>query len=645
MKPYTLLLLVFSSTLCFSQSAVKKANRLFQTKAYTSAAEVYGELLADNTELDLETLLQAADTYHYIKEPRQAAQLYEKAYNKNDKDLGAPFLYRYYQSLRGLREYEKADALYRKFLLDQDKSDALAQYENAVQQFDSLRNDATPSQYSLRNLDINTEYSEFAPVFYKEGIIFSSSRPGASKELYAWNRQPYLSLFVANENEEGNLEEVRVFSKQIGTQFHDATLAFVPNSDEVFFTSSNVKKNKLILDAGRTNNFKIYRGRMSDNKIVEKEELHFNSNTYSVGHPAVSSDGKYLLFASDMPGGFGGADIYYCRIYEDGMISDPVNAGSDINTWGNDFFPYVVDDMLFFASDGHVGFGGLDLYEVSFTPNIGLGIPKNLGKNINSVGDDFGFILNSETNTGYVSSNRVSGMGDDDIYHFNRVPPECNQWVIGNVKDITTQRPIFNVTVVAKDSIGNTVETTVTDAAGDFIFSQPCEEPVVIVASKNGYYESEERAYTGKENDGKTEGIDIWMKNAEEKIIQDANTGEEKIDLAAIFFEYDKSEVTSKAAAVLDEAVNLMKKYPEMIIKIEAHTDARGSAEYNRSLSDRRAKATRDYLYAQGVATNRIVSAIGFGESQLLNECSDGISCDETMHSKNRRSNFIILKR
>ena len=540
----TLLLLLFS-TFCFSQSALKKANRLFQTKAYTSAAEVYGELLEENTALDLETLLQAADTYHYIKEPRQAAQLYEKAYNKNDKDLGAPFLYRYYQSLRGLREYEKADALYRKFLKDQEQTDALASYEVAVQRFDSLRKDNTPSQYSLRNLDINTEYSEFAPVAYDGRIIFSSSRPGASKELYAWNRQPYLSLFIADENEQGNLENVRVFSKQIGTQFHDATLAFVPDSDQVFFTSSNVKKNKLILDSGRTNNFKIYRGRMEDTKIVEKQELHFNSNTYSVGHPAVSSDGKYLLFASDMPGGYGGADLYYCRIYEDGMISDPVNAGSSINTWGNDFFPHVVDGTLFFASDGHVGFGGLDLYEVEFTPEFGLGVPNNLGKNINSVGDDFGLILNPETNTGYVSSNRASGMGDDDLYHFNRVPPECNQWVIGNVKDSTTQRPIFNVTVVAKDSTGTTVETTVTDAAGDFIFSQPCEEAVTIVASKSGYYESEERAYTGKANDGKTEGIAIWMKNAEEKIIQDANTGEEKIDMEAIFFNYDQWEVTS----------------------------------------------------------------------------------------------------
>ncbi|MCT8340297.1 OmpA family protein [Flavobacteriaceae bacterium TK19130] len=645
MKLVTTLLLMMAVFTLSAQSGVNKANDLFEKKAYVKATKLYKDVIESDEEITTETLLKAADAHYYINEHREAAQIYEKAQLLSSSDLGEPFLLRYYQSLRGIREYERADALYREYLQSANKTVQLQEYEEAVRKFDSLRKDDTPSQHVLQNLDINTEYSEFSPIYYDNKVIFSSSRPGASKELYAWNQQPYLSLFVADKTEDGTLQNVEIFSKQVGTNYHDATIAFVPDTDRVFFTTSNVEKNKLVLDGNNTNNFKLYTGTIQNGVISNKEEVHFNSNTYSVGHPAVSPDGKYLVFASDMPGGYGEADLYFCKIYEDGMLSDPQNLGPKVNTWGNDFFPYIADQTLYFSSDGRVGFGGLDLYETAFTPKTGFLQPNNLGKGINSVADDFGYILNPEDNTGYVSSNRTTGMGDDDIYYFSRIPLECNQWLTGTVQDVTTKRPIFNVSVVVTDTEGNELETTVTDAAGEFIMSQPCSEEYVIVANKSGYFESSQRANTGKQDDGKADPVSMWLKNAEEKIVQDAETGEEKIDLAPIFFQYDKSKVTPKAAVVLDEAVDLMKKYPEMVIKIEAHTDARGSADYNLKLSDKRAKATKAYLHSQGIAEERIMSAKGFGESQPLNDCLDGTKCSENEHAVNRRSNFIILER
>lgn len=642
-KTILIIFLTITTASAFAQVALKKADRLMDALAYKEATEIYNSYIEENHSIDALIYLKAADANYFTNNMRKAVGYYEKAQGQ-DSNLKEPYLSRYVRSLRSVRDYEKADKIYTDYLLKIGDLAALEKFKLEVAAFHQILNSQEPSRYTLTNLDINTPYSEFANVIYKDQIIFSSSRPGAAKELYAWNQQPYLSQFIANKAPNGQLTDASLFGQQISSNFHDATIAFMPNSDVVYYTSSAIKKNRLLLDEGNNNNFSLYKGKMVDGKITGKEQVFFDDKGYSTGHPSISPDGNYLFFSSDMPGGYGEADIYYCEIYEDGKLSSPKNAGEKINTSGNDFFPFITEDILYFSSNGHVGFGGLDLYSSTFNPDEGFSAPENLGKTVNTSDDDFAIIFNEDSNSGYLSSNREGGKGDDDIYYFTRKPLPCDQFITGTVTDKKSKEILLDATITVKDSTNTTIQTVKTREDGSYEVKIPCNNKVVLTAAKEGYIEKDAQIATSNLDGQYTPEVNFELNKYEDIIVKD-DKGIEKIKLDPIYFEYNKWDITPQAAIVLDKAVEVMKDLPDMAIKIEAHTDSRGSAQYNLMLSDKRAKATQDYLYSQGISEERIVSAIGFGESGLLNHCSDGVTCSDKEHEVNRRSNFIILKR
>lgn len=637
---YTILLL---SSFCFSQSQLKKADRLYNSNAYTGAAENYKSYIEESSNVDAETYLKAADANYYTNNMRQAATYYEKA-SAILGSLEEPYISRYFRSLRSVRDYKKADGIYLEYLKKNADSTEIQTFIKDVAAFNKVMNSETPSRYTVTDLEINTKYSDFVNMIYGGQVIFSSSRPGAAKQIYAWNEQPYLSQFTAKRTETGELADPTLFAPQVSTNFHDATLAIVPNSNVVYFTSSAIKKNRLVLDDGRNNNFNIYKGNLVDGKITDKESVFFDGKDYSTGHPSVSDDGKYLFFASDMPGGFGDADIYYCEIYEDGKLSTPKNAGPNINTSGNDFFPSMTENTLYFSSNGHVGFGGLDLYSSEFSKEEGFGLAENLGKIANTPYDDFSIVFNKDNQTGYLSSNREGGKGDDDIYYFLRKPLPCDQFISGTIIDKSSRENLVDAVVTVKDALETTIQTVNTNEDGTYQVKIPCGNTVTLTAAKEGYVESTKTITTGIVDGEFTPKVDFELNKYEDIIVKD-DKGVEKIKLDAIYFDYDKWDITPQSALVLDKAAAVMKDLPEMTIKIESHTDSRGSADYNLKLSDKRAKATQEYLYAQGIDHKRIESAIGYGESRLLNGCSDGVKCTNAEHDVNRRSDFIILKR
>lgn len=636
--------LIILSAQGFSQAILKKAERLMESFAYTDAAEIYNNYVEENNKITAETYLKAADANYFINNMRQASMYYEKAFNANS-EMEEPFLSRYLRSLRSVRDYKKADKIYIDYLKKSGDTKALEKFKKDVAEFNRVLENKEPSRYSLINLDINTKYSDFVNVIHGEDVIFSSSRPGASKELYAWNDQPYLSQYITKKTETGQLIDATLFGQQISSNFHDATVAFMPNSDIVYYTSSAIKKNRLLLDDGRNNHFSIYKGRLVEEKISGKEAVFFNSSEYSTGHPSISSDGKYLFFASDMPGGFGEADIYYCEIFEDGKLSTPKNAGDKINTSGNDFFPSLIDGELYFSSNGHLGFGGIDIFSSAFDEeNQSFSEAINLGKVVNTSDDDFAITFNKDNNSGYLSSNREGGKGDDDIYYFIRKPLPCDQLITGTAKDKFSKEFIADVVIVVKDSSNTTLHTVRTKEDGSYEVKIPCNTPVSLTATKEGYIEKKGKITTGSLDGEYTPKVNFELNKYEDIIVKD-DKGIEKIKLDPIYFDYNKWDITPAAALVLNKAAEVMKDIPEMAIKIEAHTDSRGPAQYNLSLSDKRAKATQEYLYSQGVSHDRIVSAIGYGESRLLNHCSDGVKCSNEEHNINRRSDFIILRR
>ncbi|WP_347373225.1 OmpA family protein [Aequorivita sp. Q41] len=644
MKKLILFTLLIISGKSFSQAELRKADRLYEAHAYAEAAKLYSDKLEQGGTASTETFLKAADANYFVNKMRAAATFYEKAM-ASDATIQEPYLSRYVRSLRSVRDYEKADEIYLDYLTKTGNTIAIEKFKNEIAAFKALNESEEPSRYAVSNLNINSKYSDFVNVIRGEEVIFSSARPGAAKELYDWNEQPYLSQYVATKTETGQLANPQLFGQQISSKYHDATIAFVPNSETVYYTSSALNKNRLLLDDEQKNNFNIYKGIYKDGKITGKETLFFNSNDYSTGHPSVTSDGKYLFFASDMPGGYGEADIYYCEIFEDGKLSTPKNAGALINTAGNDFFPSMHDGELYFSSNGHLGFGGIDNYASKFDSKEGTFTkPENLGKVVNTIDDDFSIIFNEDGNSGYLSSNREGGKGDDDIYFFTRTPLPCDQFISGKIIDKLSKNVLSDATITVKDSTNIVIQTLQAEEDGTYKVKVPCDNTVTVTASKEGYIAKTETVTTGSVDGENTPELNFELNKYEDIIVKD-DKGVEKIKMDPIYFDYNKADITESAAAVLNKAAEVMRDIPEMTIKIESHSDSRGPAAYNLSLSDKRAKATQQYLYSQGIAEERIESAIGYGESRLLNECADGVKCSDEQHDVNRRSDFVIIKR
>jgi outer membrane protein OmpA-like peptidoglycan-associated protein len=449
------------------------------------------------------------------------------------------------------------------------------------------------------------------------------------------------------------------FSDKLNTRYHEATLAFSPDETKVYFTRNNYDGD-LGRDGKGTNHLKLYSAELRRNRDSvltwrNVKELPFNSEDYSVGHPTVSKDGKLLYFVSDMPGSIGATDIFVVDILEENETtkqdstftgySRPRNLGAKVNTAGREMFPYITNNALYFASDGHLGLGGLDVYESRLVDNQ-FQKPINLGAPLNSKLDDFGFIVNEEKNRGFVCSNRLTGKGDDDIYSFIRLPapdgPLCEQAIRGYVSNAITGERISDVKMTLLSDTGTVLETTTTNIAGAYIFNTvlDCATPYKVTAEKTGYEPKEKPTLTLNEN-GETV-VALGLETLNELIVEEK--GVLKIKIGIIYFDLDKSFIRNDAAIELNKIVLLMTQYPKMVIKIESHTDSRNSNAYNLSLSDRRAKSTRDYIISQGIDAKRIDSANGFGESQLINNCADGVSCSEAEHQLNRRSEFIIVK-
>ncbi|MNS85457.1 Outer membrane lipoprotein Omp16 precursor [compost metagenome] len=337
-----------------------------------------------------------------------------------------------------------------------------------------------------------------------------------------------------------------------------------------------------------------------------------------------------------MPGTIGSTDIFVVDILGNNQFSEPKNLGEKINTTGREMFPYITDQALYFSSDGFLGLGGLDVFESRLNDGA-FDTPANLGAPLNSNRDDFGYIVNEATNKGFVCSNRKTGKGDDDIYSFER---SCNQAISGYVFDAISNNRIGGAMVILKNASGIKVAETVSQLDGKYDFNNNvnCNTPYTIEVSKENYNNNTKAIVTANSS-GKTEalvGLDPALIVRENGLL--------KIKIGIIYFDLDKSDIRYDAAIELNKVVLLMYQYNTVVIKIESHTDSRANDQYNLELSDKRAKATRDYLISQGVAPERIESAIGYGETQLLNNCSNGVPCTDAQHQVNRRSEFIITK-
>ncbi|MGH2665543.1 OmpA family protein [Flavobacterium sp.] len=643
MKKIITFCLLFCLTISFAQLKLKKADKLFNELKYVEAAQAYEAYLEKEPNPSTEAVAHIADTYYFLDKPREALAWYRKLYELQGQTLSDLYLIRYTQSLRGVRDYEKADEITKSELLKKKDEKEASHFMNQKRYNDSLS--SQPSLYKIKAVAVNSSKSDFGTTFYGNQLVYSSAKDTTKfhEKLYSWNQQPFLELYVADRNiSTGELFNEMPFLEDIRSQYHDATVTFTPDLKTIYYTTNTLKKRKLLNDKEGVNNFQILRANIQDGKASEPEKMFFNSLDFSVGHPSLSQDGKWLFFVSDMPGGYGETDIYVAEVFSDGKLNTPQNLGPAINTAGREMFPFYLDKTLYFSSDGHYGYGGLDVFESKQNGKLIFSEPKNLGEPLNSNKDDFSFVMEPESKYGYFSSNRDTGKGDDDIYYFTKAKAPCDQLVSGKVIASKTKLSLDGVIIKVFDSFGDYKTEVTTLANGDYLVTIPCGGAYRLEASKPSYISQEKTVTTGTKNLEEIKGVNFELANLDDFTVIEDN--KKKVDINPIFFEYDKWGITPQAVIELDKVVYVMSNFPKVKIKIESHTDSRGKDSYNMNLSDKRAKSTRDYILSKGIDPGRIESAIGYGEKRLRNKCSNGVKCTEEEHLLNRRSDFIIIE-
>ncbi len=686
-----------TNTKTISDSKIK-ADKLFDRMWYKEAAELYEKQISKKEDVDLELLKKAGDAHFFNTDMENAHKYYDQLISNFYSQVDPEYLFRYAHSLQGIGKTVEAKRWMEEFTKRIKSEDT--RFENLNQKRIDIESIlAIEPNFILKNVTVNTKYSDFGAMYYKNDLIYSSAIDSSNfhTRLYEWNKQPYLNMYLGDLNElESDLKPVDEFSEDLNTRYHEATLAFSKDEKKVYFTRNNYikgyrnkikkirnsksdeakklvkrkeKKNKYIKDLGRdtegVNHLKLYsaelvkkEGKGNEETWQNVKELPFNSEEYSVGHPTVSSDGKKLYFVSDLNGYTGSTDIFVVDILENGNYSKPRNLGDKINSSGREMFPYITDKRLYFASDGHLGLGGLDVFYSNINADGSFDAPKNLGAPLNSELDDFGFIIKEFKKTGFVCSNREGGKGDDDIYSFIQLEDidVCKRIVIGKVKDKKTNAIIAGAKIIISDSNNKEIHQFMSDKDGEFTYVSNCEEGTYkAVGSKDGYepaeitYEIEPEVKLDLNLGLNMDPIKVATPVAAPTIVvnQPASVGTDLyklLGLRPILFDYNKANIRSDAQYELNKIINYLKEYPTVRIDVQSHTDSRGRDAYNMDLSTRRNTATKNWIIKNGSIARDRISGRGYGESELVNHCGNGVKCSKYEHQQNRRSMFIVTE-
>lgn len=627
-KIYTIfVLLAISSSMAFAQnSKTTKADKLYDQLKYTEAAEAYLNVVkkGDKSAYVYERL---GNSYYFINDTKNAETYYKQVLK--GKNVDPETVYNYAQVLKSNGKVSEYNTYMRQFAnLKPNDTRAIAFMKDP----DYLPKiaDENKQRFEARNLEqLNSKYSDFGGRIYGGELYFTSARNTARK-TYSWNKEPFLDIYKAAII--GGVEkDAELMKGDINTQYHESTVAITPDGKRIYFDRNNYYNGKFKKGEDGVNQLNIYYADLVAGEWKEIKPVPFNIDNYSTGHPALSPDGNTLYFTSDRPGGKGQTDIYSVAIAKDGSFG-PVRNVTDINTEGREMFPFVDSNgTLYFSSDGHPGMGGLDVFSAE-PKGTGYSQPENLGLGVNSPQDDFAFYFDPATQEGYVSSDRPGGKGSDDIYGIKEIE-HCELIVNVTVIDATTNQPLTGARVELFDQKENNLKTMMVDANGTAQTVVVCDQGHVIQAFRSGYESNAETIASVSKSGEKN--IRIALRPIEQ-IVQDG-----RIVVESIYFDYDKHNILPQAAFELDKVVELMKKRTDIKVRVESHTDNRGSAEYNQKLSERRAKSTVEYIISRGISKDRI-NGIGLGESQPLHDC--GENCTEKQHSENRRSDFIILE-
>lgn len=630
---YSGLLLLGTLSMVAQNKDTAKADKHYDNLEYVDAISEYLEVIEDGKGDDY-VYGRLADTYYNVFNTTAAEEWYEKVVATS---TDPEHYFRYAQMLKANGKYDKANTWMDKFssLVPNDvRAQEHKKHPNTIAKLlgDEPKFKVSPIE------GFNSKYSEFGPLLHEGQVYYVSARSGKSRS-YGWNEEPYLDIYVSDyDASSGELSNESVLGSKINTRFNEGTVSFSPDGTTMYFSGESLDRkaglfgSKFKKDEEGKSTINIYSATKDGAEWGNVQSLPFNGTTHNTSGPAVSLDGKRLYFASDMEGTVGGADIWYVTINGDGSYGEPVNLGKDINTEGSEMFPYISSkNILYFSSNGHPGLGMMDVFASQIKGNS-YGDVRNAGAPINSGNDDFSFTIDEDSQQGFFASNRAGGAGSDDIYKFEQIVPICDVALTIQVVDAKTGAILPMASVAIFDANNNKVANKISDANGEVTFKYECNQGFKVEGNKELYLNN-------SIDIAKTDKSEIRERLPLTEIIV-----EDQVVLNPIFFELDKHNITAQGAAELDKLVEVMNKYPEMIIRAESHTDSRGKDGYNLALSDRRAKSTAQYVISKGISADRI-SGLGKGETALINECSNGVKCSEEAHQANRRSEFHIVKK
>lgn len=625
------------------EKQIEKANSKFDSYNYEDAISSYEELISKGYSND-RVYKNLGNANYFNANYEAAANWYGKLVALEETDIDPEYYYKYAQSLKSLKKYEESDAWMRKFEATKELDIRGRIFGKSEDYLSKIKENS--GRYTIKNSSVNSKASDFAPSFNGTQLVFSTARDSGvtSKNIHLWTGKSFLNLYTATIADDNELNDASPLSKKLNKKTHESSTAFTKDGNTMYFTRNNSENGSFSRDDQGVSRLKIYKATLINDTWDNIIELPFNSDDYSVAHPTLSPDETKLYFASDMPGTFGASDIFMVAIHPDGSYGSPVNLGAKINTEARETFPFITaSNKLYFASDGHPGLGGLDIFALDLE-TLDTSVIQNVGAPVNSEEDDFTFIINESNSKGYFASNRKEGVGSDDIFSFTENNPlnfSCITSLKGVVKDQKTNEIIPDARLTVLNADGETITQGMSDSNGNFTLEGDCKKGnYTIVATKEDYKES--KFNFTNEGGAEINNLDIMLKSS----IDEAAMGDDlakKLNLEKIYFDFDKSNIRRDAQVVLEKVVAYLKQYPNTNIQIGSHTDARGNDSYNLSLSDRRAKATLKYLITQGIDANRL-SAEGFGETNLTNNCNNNTKCSDEQHQLNRRSVFIVIK-
>jgi outer membrane protein OmpA-like peptidoglycan-associated protein/tetratricopeptide (TPR) repeat protein len=621
------LVILSSFSVTAQTKSTKKADKHFAKYEFVEAIEDYAKLVEKGT-ADAYVYGRLAEANYNIFNTTEAEKWYAKALESTQEP---EMVFKYSQMLKANGKYEASNTQMRKFAALRPADDRATMFMANPNYLPKILERG--KKFNVQNMDINSNVSDFGGTLNGGKLYIATARNNARK-TYGWNEQPFLDIYSFTKAEDGTYLGETLLGDKMNTKYHEGLMSFSPDGKTVYFSRESFYENiyeKDTISNTRYSVIHLFKASKSGNKFSNIEALNINSQNYSIKNPSVSADGKTIYFASNMPGGFGNFDIYKANIEVGGQLGTPVNMGQKVNTEGQEMFPYISDtSTLYFSSTGHLGLGGMDVF---YTKEIdGKMAPiRNVGIPVNSNGDDFAFSINEETGEGFVSSNREGGKGGDDIYAFKKLQPLCDVLIAATIVDSKTNAPLAGATASLVDSDGNVLSSKATNADGIAEYIIECETDTELQVTMDGY-ESNKLAIAGSNEE---EVMVALALDEIEKIIE-----VEQVVLNPIYFEFDKSNITAQAAFELDKLVQVMTKYPDMVIYATSHTDTRGSNSYNDALSNRRAKTTVQYVISKGIDAVRI-SGAGKGERELKVDC--GSTCTKEQHQENRRSEFLIL--